>query len=73
MRELYKHGVKVCVNTDDPGIMNLTLPAEYQIWHEKLGFSQQELYDMNLVALDESFIPGDQTDRIRERYFRECV
>ena len=73
VKKLYDAGIKVSVNTDDPGIMNLTLPGEYQIWHDTLGFSQQQLYDMNILALDESFIPESRKAGIRQRYFRACI
>ena len=32
VRQLFDAGIRVCINTDDPGIMNIDLPGEYQIW-----------------------------------------
>jgi len=69
VRRLYDHGIRVCVNTDDPGIMDLTLTGEYALWHDQLGFSKSELERMSAAALEESFIEEEDKARIRTRYF----
>jgi adenosine deaminase len=50
-------GVEVCVNTDDPGIMDVDLCEEYQHLVEHQGFDLATLERCNDVAARHSFIP----------------
>jgi hypothetical protein len=67
-RSLWEAGVPLCVNTDDPGIMAIDLNHEWAVWTEELGFSVEEMEAMTLLALDRSFLPREE----RERVFQQC-
>jgi adenosine deaminase len=45
-RALWAHGIPLCVNTDDPGIMAIDVNHEWQLWSDELGFSDVELSAM---------------------------
>lgn len=58
MAGLFRSGIPVCVNTDDPQISGTTLLNEYAIAHGVLGLSRQELRQMGLAAAERLFDPS---------------
>lgn len=55
---LFDQGVKVTLNSDDPHLMGITLPHEYEV-ATRLGFKTSELMQMNKWALEKSFLPDE--------------
>jgi adenosine deaminase len=49
-------GVKVTLNTDDPGISGITLGHEYGVATEKWGMGREDLLQMNLTAAAAAFV-----------------
>jgi adenosine deaminase len=49
-------GIPVCVNTDDPGIFDVSLPGELRICRERMGISDAELAQCMEHARRASFI-----------------
>lgn len=64
---LKKQGVRVTINTDDPGIFNIDLNHEYQICREVLGMSDQDLIDCADEAARSSFIPLEKKQNVWPR------
>ncbi len=56
IRRLLEAGVKVCVNTDDPGIFDYSLSQEYLALAAVHGFSDSEFSTMNAWARAASFL-----------------
>jgi adenosine deaminase len=54
IRKMVDAGVNCLVNSDDPGMFNTSLTAEYELLAGQ-GFSREELWKMNLAAVDASF------------------
>lgn len=50
-------GVKVTVNSDDPGIFESSLLVEYDILEKHLGWTEADFMDVNKTAALASFIP----------------
>lgn len=50
-------GLQVTLNTDDPGVSNITLTDEYQIAVTDLGLSEASLKGLVLAAAQASFLP----------------
>eukprot|EP01047_Picozoa_sp_COSAG01_P028728 COSAG01_NODE_1941_length_8843_cov_33.836802_2_plen_93_part_00 len=48
--------------------MAIDLNHEWAVWTEELGFSVEEMEAMTLLALDRSFLPREE----RERVFQQC-
>ncbi|MCR4854955.1 MAG: adenosine deaminase [Erysipelotrichaceae bacterium] len=73
IRKLWDKGVMININTDDPGLMGITLQHEYDIIAKHFGFTEKEFILSNLYAARSSFCP-DRTKIIEEltRAFREC-
>lgn len=59
LTELRDLGLRVCINTDDPGMFATDLTTELSIAHSVLGLSVGELEAMQLDALDASFAPAE--------------
>ncbi len=58
IRELMDQGVYVTVNTDDPPMFSTDLTGEY-ILLARQGFSWDELWQLNLNALEASFLSNE--------------
>lgn len=65
----YKAGVKVCINSDDPQLMDIDLTHEYEIAHEHYGIDNDDFRKMNLYALEKSFLPEEITNSVKKQYF----
>lgn len=57
LKQFFDFGIKVTVNTDDPGIFNTNLNREYRIAHEIIGMSHEDLEACAQTAAERSFIP----------------
>ena len=55
-KRLYDLGVRTTLNSDDPGVMGITLMTEYNIVHNILGVTLNELEKCNQWAMEASFI-----------------
>ena len=53
------------LNSDDPGMFDTTLCAEYRLAHERFGVSYRALADLARTAVDVSFAPQDVKRRVR--------
>jgi len=72
-KKLWEHGILLCPNSDDPGIMGIDANHEWSIWTEKLGFGADDMTAMTIHALDRSFISDDVKKRIFDLHFSTLV
>jgi adenosine deaminase len=63
IRKLFDAGVRVTINTDDPGIFNTDMTKEYSLARRHFKFSEEELATMNQYALEASFIPKAKKEK----------
>ena len=64
LKQLMDLGIKTTINSDDPGVMGISLMDEYQIAHKTLGMSIDELKRCNSWAAEVSFIPKEKKDLV---------
>lgn len=64
IRKLMEAGVKVTINTDDPGIFGIDMLHEYQLLVDKFGFTEEEFRACNETAKQASFIDSAKIDKI---------
>lgn len=57
-------GLNVTLNTDDPGISQITLSDEYQRAEQQVGFSRQQLADSILRAAQAAFLPPEGNQKL---------
>ncbi len=69
IRELVTRGVKVCINSDDPGVFDINLVDEYEQLVLHHNFTEAEFLQCNINALNASFLPADKVAYVRSKYF----
>ena len=66
---LLREGVKVTLNTDDPGIMGIDLNHEWTVANEAIGFTEDVFRAVTENALAASFLPEDVKSKVRAKHF----
>ena len=64
---LFRAGVPVCLNSDDPNLFGIDLVNEYEVCVREYGFGLEEFREMNRAALRHSFLPR----RVRAKVEKE--
>lgn len=78
IRSLHNHPIKdflhmdvpVTLNTDDPTVSNIVLSDEYQIAMKTVGLTYNDLRTMTLTAIDSSFLPEFERQRLHRHFSR---
>jgi len=65
IREMHDAGLYCCINSDDPAMFSTSLVNEYETL-AALGFSWPELQQLNLNALEASFMDDNE-----KKYYRD--
>jgi adenosine deaminase len=68
---LYRAGLRLSVNTDDPSFFNTNLSREYLNLHRTFGYGPGELAGFSLAALRASFLPDAEKAALDERFRRQ--
>lgn len=56
LKKLMDAGVRVTLNSDDPGLFNCTIGGEYQVAKDSFGLSNKELAQTTRTALEAAFV-----------------
>jgi len=70
IKELYDRDILVTINTDDRTVSNISLSLEYEKLHNTFNFSIEEFKNMNLVAIENSFISKEEKLNLKEEYLK---
>lgn len=65
---LYRSGLALSVNSDDPAFFNTNLTLEYLRLHQTFGYSPAELAGLSLAALRQSFLPEPERLTLEESF-----
>ncbi len=68
---LYRSGVPVSINSDDPPFFNTDLPREYLALHRAFGYGPEELAGLALAGLRQSFLPEEEKSALETRFRQE--
>lgn len=68
---LYRSGVPVSVNSDDPPFFGADLPGEYLALHRAFGYGPAELAGLALAGLRQSFLPDEEKAVLETRFRQE--
>jgi adenosine deaminase len=61
------HGIKVCLNTDDPAVEGIEIKDEYRLAKEQLQLSQAQLKQIQLNGLDSAFLSQSDKQALLKR------
>ncbi len=67
----FRDGVKVTINTDDPGVSGIDLTHEYSVAFSQLGLSLEELIEIIYHGVESSFLHTDEKERMKEDFREE--
>jgi adenosine deaminase len=65
---LYRAGVALSVNSDDPAFFNTNLTREYLKLHQTFGYTPAQLAGLSLAALRQSFLPEAEKSVLDEKF-----
>ena len=68
IKYLYENGIKVCINTDNRTVSNVTLTEEYKKLIDGFNFSYEDLKEMNLNAIRYSFLNDNEKEVLEKEY-----
>lgn len=61
---LRKNDLSVSLSSDDPAVFNTSLTWQWRIALKKMGFTNMDLLEMTMDAMEASFAPLEQKERI---------
>lgn len=70
LRDLYRLGVHVTLNTDDPSVSNTTLTDEYVVAIQHIGLTMIELKNIILKGIQAAFLPARDKAWLEKRLTR---
>ena len=65
VREMFEKGIPVTIATDDPIFFGAELLDEYWNLYSKLNFSKADMKQIILNSFEDSFLPGDEKERMK--------
>ncbi|NPV85432.1 MAG: adenosine deaminase [Anaerolineae bacterium] len=71
LNQMFAAGLKVVLNTDDPGVSGITLSDEYRLACETLSVPHWRLKQSILDAVEASFLPPAEKDALLSRFKKE--
>lgn len=71
IRQYMEGGLLVTVNSDDPPMFGTSITNEYRVLHGTLGFSERELQQLSLNAVEASFLPQGEKQALRADFESE--
>jgi adenosine deaminase len=71
IREYFKRGIVVTVNTDDPKMFDTSLAREYRLLVEECGFSKHEICRLILAAIEACWLPAERKQSLRRSFLED--
>lgn len=60
------HGIRICVNTDNKTVSDISLNEEYMKLHKTFGFTIEDFKTMNIYAAEGAFLTWDEKEELKE-------
>jgi len=67
--DLYKAGIQISINSDDPHLFAIDLVHEYQICCRLFGMKAQDFLTINKQTVKRSFLPPEIRKQVLEKFF----
>lgn len=68
--KLYKAGISLSLNTDDPHIMGINLLNEYKVCRDLFKMQAEDFYKINKDSAKHSFLDEEAKAFVQKRFFR---
>ena len=65
--KILETGVQISINSDDPPFMDTTLATEYERVQKTFAFSDKQMNEISLMAIDAAFIDAKLKKKLRNR------
>lgn len=69
LKQLKEAGLKICLNTDDPGFFDIDLAHEYEIAKQYADFTEQDLLNCTKTAINAAFV----NENTRQALLAKCI
>ena len=66
---LYRSGIAVSINSDDPNLFGIDLVHEYEVCAKLYGFTERDFRRINRKTVEHSFLPQDIRGEVLKRQF----
>jgi adenosine deaminase len=66
---LYRSGVPVSINSDDPNLFGIDLVHEYELCAKLYGFIEKDFMKINRQSVEHSFLPRELRSDVLKRHF----
>ena len=71
VRNYFKDGLMVTINSDDPTMFNTSITNEYLVLIQKFGFSLEEIRKINFNSIQASFMTEEEKNTMKEIFNKE--
>jgi adenosine deaminase len=71
VRDYFKDGLMVTINSDDPTMFDTSITNEYLVLIQKFGFSLEEIRKINFNSIQASFMTDIEKDIMKETFNQE--
>ena len=71
VKDWHRAGIPIALSTDDPGVFGIDLDHEYRILARELGFSPEDILDVDFQGIDALFLPAAEKAELRLRFETE--
>lgn len=71
VRNYFKEGLMVTINSDDPSMFDTSISNEYLVLIQKFGFSLEEIRKINFNSIQASFMTDREKDIMRGTFNQE--
>jgi len=68
MRRFLEHGLLATLNTDDPGVSNITLPYEYDVAAPAAGLNPEQIRQAQRNALEVAFLSASERQTLLSKH-----
>jgi adenosine deaminase len=72
IRDYFDRGLLISVNTDDPSMFGTSLCYEFESLSEDLNFTDEEIKQLMLNAVESSWASVERKNQLRECYSKSC-
>ncbi|UAB70283.1 adenosine deaminase [Vibrio sp. SCSIO 43132] len=66
LKTFLEHGIKACINTDDPAVEGIEQPYEFEVAAPAAGLSQEQIRQAQINGLDIAFLSEAEKEALRE-------